>query len=250
MHFESCKSDLLEIKTGIPQGSILGPLFFSILINDIVNSSSKLSFLMYADDTTIYFNLEDFSSLNREYEINRELEKVNTWFQLNKLTLNVEKTKCMLFHKRRTVNPIHILLNNKAIDIVPQFNYLGIILDEHLSWKAHVAMVTGKLSKTNGILNRLKYIYPSQVLLTVYKSLFVPHINYGSLVWGQNYDAISKLQKRVIRTITHSNYIAHSEPLLKDLNLLNVKDLMDLKKIKFLHKLYHGNLPIYFNTYI
>ena len=58
---------------------------------------------MYADDTTIYFNLEDFSSLNREYEINRELEKINTWFQLNKLTLNVEKTKCMLFHKRRTV---------------------------------------------------------------------------------------------------------------------------------------------------
>ena len=146
----------------------------------------------------------------------------------------------MLFHKRRTVNPIHILLNNKSIDIVPQFNYLGIILDEHLSWKAHVAMVTGKLSKINGILNRLKYVYPLQVLLIIYKSLFVPHINY---------DSISKLQKRVIRTITHSNYIAHSEPLLKDLNLLNVKDLMDLKKIKFLHKLYHGNLPIYFNTY-
>ena len=79
------------MRTGIPQGSILDPLFFSILINDIVNSSSKLSFLMYVDDTTIYFNLEDFSSLNREYEINRELEKVNTWFQLNKLTLNVEK---------------------------------------------------------------------------------------------------------------------------------------------------------------
>ena len=97
VHFESCKSDLLEIKTGIPQGSILGPLFFSILINDIVNSSSKLSFLIYADDTTIYFNLEDFSSLNREYEINRELEKVNTWFQLNKLTLNVEKNKMYAF---------------------------------------------------------------------------------------------------------------------------------------------------------
>ena len=64
VHFESCNSDLLEIKTGIPQESILGPLFFGILINDIVNSSSKLLFLMYADDTTIYFNLEDFSSLN------------------------------------------------------------------------------------------------------------------------------------------------------------------------------------------
>ena len=75
VHLESCKSELLEIKPGIPQGSILSPLFFSILINDIVNSSNKLSFLMYADDTTIYFHLEDFSSLNREHEINSELEK-------------------------------------------------------------------------------------------------------------------------------------------------------------------------------
>ena len=58
-------------------------------------------------------------------------------------------------------------------------------------------MVTGKLSKINGILNRLKYIYPSHVLLTIYKSLFVPHINFDFLVWGQNYDSISKLQKRV-----------------------------------------------------
>ena len=102
---------------------------------------------MYADDTTIYFNLEHFSSLNREYKISKKLEKVNTWFQLNKLILYVGKTKCMLFHKRRTVDSIHILLINKAIDIVPQFNYLDIILDKHLSWKAHVAMVLGNYLK-------------------------------------------------------------------------------------------------------
>ena len=123
-------------------------------------------------------------------------------------------------------------MNNIPIDIVPHFNYLGITLDEHLSWKTHVAMVTGKLSKINGILNRLKYIYPPHVLLTIYKSFFVPHINYGSLVWGQNFNSISKLQKKVIRTVTRSNYIAHSEPLLKEFNLLSVKNIMELKLIK------------------
>ena len=87
VHFENCKSELLEIKTGILQRSILGPLFFSILINDIVNSSNKFSFLMYADDTTIYFNLEDFPAIHREHEINKELEELNIWSQLNKLTL-------------------------------------------------------------------------------------------------------------------------------------------------------------------
>ena len=250
VQFENCKSDLLEVKTGIPQGSILGPLFLSVLINDIVKSSSKLSFLMYADDTTIYFNLEDFPALNREQEINKELEKLNLWFKLNKLTLNVDKTKCMFFHKRRAVPSINLSMNNIPIDIVPHFNYLGIILDKHLSWKTHTTMVTGKLSKINGILNRLKYIYPTHILLTIYKSLFVPHINYGSLVWGQNFNSISKLQKKVICTVTRSNYIAHSEPLLKELNLLSVKDLMDLKLIIFLHKLYDNKLPIYFNEYM
>ena len=79
--------------------------------------------------------------------------------------------------------------------------------------------------------------------------MFVPYINYGSL-WGQNFNSISKLQKKVIRTVTRSNYIAHSEPPLKELNLLSVKELMDLKLIKFLHKLYDNKLRIYFNEYM
>ena len=133
-----------KIKQEFP---ILGPLFYSILINDIVNSSIAFSFLMHADDTTIYFKLEDFPAINREQEINRELEKLNIWFQLNKLILNVDKTKCMLFHRRRAVPPINMSINNISIDIVPHFNYLGIILDEHLSWKTHVAMVSGNYQK-------------------------------------------------------------------------------------------------------
>ena len=95
-------SELLKIIIGIPQCSILGPLFFSILINDLINSSRLFSFLMYADDTTIYFNFEDFPANNREIAINKELDKVNVWLKINKLTLNVEKTKCMFFRKKRT----------------------------------------------------------------------------------------------------------------------------------------------------
>ena len=130
----------------------------------------------------------------------------------------------MFFHKRRAVPSINLSMNNIPIDIVPHFNYLGITLDKHLSWKTHVAMVTGKLLKINGILNRLKYSYPTHVLLTIYKSLFVPHINYGSLVWGQNFNCISKYYRRKLfaPAVTCSNYIAHSEPLLKELNLLSV----------------------------
>ena len=79
VQFENYDSELLEIVTGIPQGSILGPLFFSVFINDLVNSSNKFQFLMYADDTTIYFSLEEFLGENREIAVNNELKKVNTW---------------------------------------------------------------------------------------------------------------------------------------------------------------------------
>ena len=137
VQFANSESDLLEIKTGIPQGSILGPLFFNIMINDLVNSSNKFKFLMYADDTTIYFNLEDFPIENRAVLINNELEKVNKLLKLNKLAVNMDKTKSMLFHKRRPVT-IQFSMNNRIIDVVQYYNYLGIILDADMCLGRHM----------------------------------------------------------------------------------------------------------------
>ena len=132
--FDGCQSEHVEIYTGVPQGSILGPLFFSIYINDLITVSDRLNFLMYADDTTIYFNLEDFDNLTKETDINRELEKVNIWLKLNKLSLNTQKTKLMLFHrKQKHLDEINVVINGIEIEHVPSFNFLGIMLDENLS---------------------------------------------------------------------------------------------------------------------
>ena len=111
---------------------------------------------MYADDTTIYFNLEDFDSHNTEAGINAELEKVNTWLKL-KLSLNAQKTKLMLFHrKQKHVNDINVKIDNTMIERIQTINFLGIMLNETLSWKSHIAMVSNKTSKVIGILYRLK----------------------------------------------------------------------------------------------
>ena len=249
--FDGCQSEHVEIYTGAPQGSILGPLFFSIYINDLITVSDRLNFLMYADDTTIYFNLEDFDNLTKETDINRELEKVNIWLKLNKLSLNTQKTKLMLFHrKQKHLDEINVVINGIEIEHVPSFNFLGIMLDENLSWKSHIEMVGNKIPKVTGILYRLKNVFSENVLFVLYNSLIVSYMNYGLLLWGIHSHKLELLQKKALRLMTNSNYLAHTTPLLIKHGLLNVRDMYKLKLLKFYYKLSYDLLPPYFNKYI
>ena len=169
LKFESCISNLVPISTSVPQGSILGPLLFSIYINDLVMASSKFNYMMYADDTTLYFNLEDFDCRNLDNEINSEIEKINLWLKLNKLSLNADKTKYMIIHtNQRMIPPIALSINNKLIAQVSTFNFLGIMLDSNMLWTSHTNLVCMKLSKTIGIIKRLKYIFPDKILFSLY----------------------------------------------------------------------------------
>ena len=134
--FNNKNSESTEIRTGVPQGSILGLLLFSIYINDLITVSNKLNFIMYADDTTIYFDLEDFEKDNLEHQINDKLKRANMWLKLNKLTLNTTKTKSMVVHrKHKQIEPLHFSIDGEVIENVSSFNFLGITLDESLTWK-------------------------------------------------------------------------------------------------------------------
>ena len=100
-----------------------------------------------------------------------------------------------------------------------------------------------------GILHKLKYIFPKDISLTIYKSLILPYLNYGLLLWGVHLQDISVLQKKAIRVVTNNTYKSHTEPISKEYGLLNVDDMFLLNKLKFLHKLYHNNLPVYFEGF-
>ena len=243
--FESCISNLVPISTSVPQGSILGPLLFSLLM-----ANSKINDIMYVNDTTLYFNLEDFDCRNLDNEINSEIEKINLWLKLNKLSLNADKTKYMIFHtNQRMIAPIALSINSKLIAQVSTFNFLGIMLDSNMLWTSHTNLVCMKLSKTIGIIKRLKYTFLNKILFSLYNSLFIPYIQYGLLLWGSKYSNVEKLQKRAIRLAIGSHYIAHTEPLFKLYYKLNVKDLYHLKILKLYYNLCCNSLPQYFNGY-
>ena len=123
---------------------------------------------MYADHTTLYSFLENFESSDVEREINCELDKVNLWLKANKLSLNVTKTNCMFFHKRKTLPLINLSINNAKVVNVIKFNYLGFMLDECLSWNAHIEMIGIKISKVMGIISHFKLIYQQRILFTLY----------------------------------------------------------------------------------
>ena len=244
-------SNLLPMCIGVPQGSILGPLLFSIYINDLPKTCPKFHCIMYADDTTLYSVLENFESNDVEREINCELDKVNLWLKANKLSLNVTKTKCMFFHKRKTLPLINLSINNAKVENVIKFNYLGFMLDECLSWNAHIEMIGIKISKAIGIISHLKLIYPQRILFTLYNSLIISHMLYGILLWGKsdNVHRIEKLQKKAMRIISYSRPLEHTEPLFKAFNLLKFNDIYTLKLLKFFYKLSNNSLPPYFDSY-
>ena len=244
-------SKLLPMCIGVPQGSILEPLLFSIYINDLPKTCPKFNCIMYADDTTLYSFLENIESNDVEREINCELDKVNLWLKANKLSLNVTKTKCMFFHTRKTLLLINLSINNAKVENVIKFNYLGFMLDECLSWNAHIEMIGIKISKAIGIISHLKLIYPQRILFTLYNSLIISHMLYGILLWGKsnNVHRIEKLQKKAMRIILYSRPLEHTEPLFKAFNLLKFNDIYTLKLLNFFYKLSNNSLPPYFDSY-
>ncbi len=150
----------------------------------------------------------------------------------------------MIFHtSQRKINTIHLKINNTIIEWVTQFVFLGLILNENMSWKDHINKISNKISQSLGILNKLKHILPINAKILIYSSLILSHLTFGILAWSRNCERITILKKKCIRTITSSKYNAHTEPIFKELNLLKVEDIFELQVLKFYFKFKNGSLP-------
>ena len=214
-------------------------------------ASALFDMLMYADDTTLYCNI---NTLINESIINDELDKIKMWLSANKLSLNIGKTKYMVYHSinKQIVYP-NLKINNIEIERVQQFNFLGLLLDNHLHWKLHIDHISSKISKVTGIMYKLKLSYPKPILLTLYNTLIVPHFHYCLLTWGslvKKNHKIHMLQKKAIRIISNAEFTAHTEPLCKSLRIVQVPDMFRIALWKFYYKLINHTLPTCFNYII
>ena len=244
---DGVKSTVRGLSTGVPQGSILGPFMFLIYMNDFKNCSQKFHLINYADDTALCSTMNSFDSYSPAADIEAELAHVSNWLKANRLSLNVSKTKAMFFHpSQRVSRAVELHIENKSIENVSKFNYLGIVLDDNLKWGEHVSHIGKKISKAIGAMTRLKHFLPPRILKIIYNSLILCHFNYGILVWGTKTNYLFKLQKKAIRFLGGAGYNAHTEPLFRELTILKIDDLRKLQEIIFFFKFIHGLLPRYF----
>ena len=186
-----------KVSVGVPQGSILGPLLFAIYINELPKVLRNTTVTLFADDTAIYCSSQ--SARDLQTMLNQDLDRLAQWLYEHKLTLNISKSKFMLIGGPRKLNTLEeftLIIKEKELDRVNSFKYLGVIINENLSWTDHVDYIKTKVSQRLGVLQRIKHLLPRNTRELFVKAMVLPILDYADVTWGDksNTTLMNKIQ--------------------------------------------------------
>ena len=257
--YNNCQSSFKSISCGVPQGSILGPLLFLLYINDMASCSRLMHFILFADDTNMFYSNPDIWKLM--HIVNLELDILADWFRANRLSLNINKTNFMMFGYKKvpgisesTPNEFYLTIDGERIKQVEFTKFLGVIIDQKFTWQRHISHVSLKVSKSLYALRQVKFKLPRESLLLLYYSLVHSHLNYCNIIWGNASSSTLRelllLQKRAIRIVNKSSYLSHTAPIFKELLVLKLPDLNLYNTAQFVYKHRLNILPQVCNHFL
>ena len=270
VYVNNVNSDYRNIRTGVPQGSILGPILFLIYINDLPNVTSLVTFL-FADDSNFLISGKNVQDLI--VRLNTELKIICDWFRANKLSLNPQKTKVMFFNIKESsmdwenVN-IFLNFNNqnendpnlmtklnciRSTDPIPAVKFLGLYLDANLDFKYHIKCLQKKISRSLYTLKCMKSILNERALLSIYFAFIHSHLLYCLPIYSSgiisNIKPLIKLQKKAIRVIAGKRYNSHTAPLFHGYDILPLPQLADFSKLSIMYDFIRNRMPTSFNDF-
>ena len=220
--------------------------FNGVYINDLPNISKILNFYLFADDTNLY----------------KELNKLYLWLNLNRLSLNIDKTNFIIFHpyNKPVKQQVTIKINNTDINEIEYMEYLGVLVDSSLNWKHHISTLAKKISRAIGIMYKLRPFLPLNVMKNVYYSLIYSQIIYAIEVWGSAVKSettkILILQKRVMRLMTFNDVfpsipgpLRPTDSIFVTLCCMKIEDIYKYQVAKFVFKCLHTITPVQFHNW-
>jgi hypothetical protein len=244
-------SDRLNVSVGVPQGSVLGPFLFVIFINDISQHIGIGTANLFADDTLIY------CSGNTPFEVNEKLQgcvnEVSNWYKSNNIVINADKSCCMLIQSRcKNVNDVmQISIDGDMIRNVESMPYLGLEIEENLTWDIYINKLCKKLSYKVSKLARLSKSTPRDILIKIYNATIQPCLDYALSVWGctsqLNLSKVQRIQNYAARIIVKNfDYVnRRGIEFVYELGWMDVKERFFYFQTLLIFKCIHGYAPEY-----
>ena len=245
-------SDEAIMHYGVPQGSVLGPLLFLIYINDLHSTIDFCTTRHFADDTSLLIKNKSLKQLKKQ--LNLDLRNLCKWLKSNKISLNVSKTKLIIFrHPNKSINyDLKIKIDGKKLIPSEYVKYLGIVIDEHLNWGEHIDNIAGRLSRTVGMLSKIRHYVNESTLRMIYYGIFSSILTYAAQIWGQienkHVNRVLKLQDKALRIINFTNFWHSRNPLYLKSRILKLSDHIKLQNFLYVYDTIKCNLPSVLNN--